>query len=111
MVSFNHYAAGAVGDWLYTRVAGIEPIDGGYRRFRVAPLPGGGLTSAEGTVETPYGRASSSWTIEGGRFALRVEVPVSTVCEVVLPDRSRHEVTSGVHEFACELVPASVAAR
>jgi alpha-L-rhamnosidase len=111
MVSFNHYAAGAVGDWLYTRVAGIEPIDGGYRRFRVAPLPGGGLTSAEGTVETPYGRASSSWTIEGGRFALRVEVPVSTVCEVVLPDDSRHEVTSGVHEFACELVPASVAAR
>src|SRR5690606_337997 len=47
MVSFNHYAAGAVGDWLYRRVAGLEPIEGGYRRFRVAPLIGGGLTSAE----------------------------------------------------------------
>jgi len=103
MVSFNHYAAGAVGDWMYRRIAGIEAIEGGYRRFRVRPLPGGGLTSAQGAVRTPYGRASSAWTIDDGRFALRVEVPVSTVCEVVLPDGSRHEVASGVHEFACEV--------
>lgn len=101
MVSFNHYAAGAVGDWLYRRVAGIEPVEGGYRRFRVAPLPGGGLTSAEGAVRTPFGRASSSWTIDGDRFTLRVEVPVSTVCEVELPDGTTREVASGVHEFAC----------
>jgi alpha-L-rhamnosidase len=102
MVSFNHYAAGAVGDWMYRRIAGIEATSGGYRTFRVQPLPGGGLTSAEGAVETGYGRASSSWTLADGSFALRVEVPVSTRCEVVLPDGSRHEVTSGVHEFACE---------
>ncbi|WP_280222526.1 family 78 glycoside hydrolase catalytic domain [Nocardia neocaledoniensis] len=102
MVSFNHYAAGAVGDWLYTRVAGIQPIEGGYRRFRVAPLPGGGLTSAEAVVETPYGRASSAWTIEGGHFSLRVEVPVSTRCEVALPDGGRYAVASGVHEFVCQ---------
>jgi alpha-L-rhamnosidase len=107
MVSFNHYAAGAVGDWLYTRVAGIEPLGGGYRSFRVAPLPGGGLTSAEGVVETPYGRVSSSWTHDGDRFALRVEVPVSTRCEIVLPDGTRHERTSGTHEFVCEAVPTA----
>ncbi|QKJ20504.1 family 78 glycoside hydrolase catalytic domain [Microbacterium hominis] len=101
MVSFNHYAAGAVGDWLYTRVAGIEPLTGGYRTFQVAPLPGGGLTSAEGVVETPYGRASSSWTIADGEFSLRVEVPVSTRCTVVLPDGTQREVASGVHHFAC----------
>ncbi|SFR78452.1 alpha-L-rhamnosidase [Agromyces sp. CF514] len=105
MVSFNHYAAGAVGDWLYTRIAGIEPTSGGYRSFHVAPLMGGGLTSAEGIVETPYGRASSSWTRDGDAFALRVEVPVSTTCTVVLPDGSTHEVTSGAHEFGCT-VPA-----
>jgi alpha-L-rhamnosidase len=69
MVSFNHYAAGAVGDWLYRRVAGIEPVEGGCRSFRVAPLMGGGLTFAEGSVLTPYGRASSSWTAEDGRFS------------------------------------------
>ena len=101
MVSFNHYAAGAVGDWLYRRVAGIEPLDGGYRRFRVAPRPGGGLTSAEATIDTPYGRAGSSWRIDGDRFALRVEVPVSTVCVATLPDGTEHRLESGTHEFAC----------
>jgi alpha-L-rhamnosidase len=101
MVSFNHYAAGAVGDWLYRRVAGIEPIEGGYRRFRVAPRPGGGLTSAEATIDTPYGRAGSSWRIEGDRFALRVDVPVSTVCVATLPDGTEHRLESGAHELAC----------
>ncbi len=101
MVSFNHYAAGAVGDWFYKRIAGIEPTSGGYKTFRVAPLLGGGLTSAEGAVDTPYGRASSSWTLDGTTFVLRVEVPVSTRCTVVLPDGTSTEVASGVHEFAC----------
>lgn len=109
MVSFNHYAAGAVGDWLYRRVAGIEPIEGGYRRFRVAPLVGGGLTSAEGAVETPFGRASSSWILRDGTLALRVEVPVSTHCAVEMPDGTRHELASGVHELICDIVtPAGV---
>lgn len=106
MVSFNHYAAGAVGDWLYRRIAGIEPTSGGYRTFRVAPLLGGGLTSAEGVVQTPYGRASSSWRLDGGRFLLDVEVPVSTRASVVLPDGSEHELDSGRHEIACDLAGA-----
>jgi alpha-L-rhamnosidase len=101
MVSFNHYAAGAVGDWLYRRVAGIEPLEGGYRRFRVAPLLGGGLTSADGSVLTPYGRARSSWTVDGGIFTLAVDVPVSTTCTVDLPDGSSHELVSGSHELVC----------
>jgi alpha-L-rhamnosidase len=103
MVSFNHYAAGAVGDWLYRRVAGIEPVEGGYRSFRVAPLVGGGLTSAEGMVITPYGRASSTWKIEDGNFSLRIEVPVSTRCEVLLPDGSRHTRESGSYALSCAL--------
>jgi alpha-L-rhamnosidase len=103
MVSFNHYAAGAVGDWLYKRIGGIEPMAGGYRTFRVAPLLGGGLTSAAAVVETPYGRASSSWTLSAeGTFRLRVEVPVSTRCTVVTPDGRHREVASGTHEFVCE---------
>lgn len=101
MVSFNHYAAGAVGDWLYRRVAGLEPVEGGYRRFRVAPLPGGGLSFAEASYRTPYGRASAAWQLEDGRFTLRIEVPVSATCEVRLPDGTIHEVASGSHEFSC----------
>jgi alpha-L-rhamnosidase len=113
MVSFNHYAAGAVGDWMYRRIAGLEATSGGYRTFRVAPKPGGGLTSASGSVLTPYGRASTSWTLDGERFALRVEVPVSTTATVELPDGSHHLVESGSHAFTSttergrELSPAS----
>jgi alpha-L-rhamnosidase len=103
MVSFNHYAAGAVGDWLYRRVAGIEPVEGGYREFRVAPLVGGGLTWAHAAVQTPYGRASSSWRVEGKRMLLTVEVPVSTRASVELPDGTERLVESGTHEFACGL--------
>ena len=106
MVSFNHYAAGAVGDWLYKRIAGIEPTTGGYKTFRVAPLFGGELTSAEGVVESPYGRASSSWTLDGDTFRLHVEVPVSTRCTVVLPDGTSTEVSSGRHEFECPVTAA-----
>jgi Alpha-L-rhamnosidase N-terminal domain./Bacterial alpha-L-rhamnosidase. len=99
MVSFNHYAAGAVGDWMYRRIAGIEPVAGGYQEFRVAPKPGGGLTSASGSVRTPYGTASASWTLADGEFRLRVEVPVSTTAMVELPDGTVHRVDSGVHTF------------
>jgi alpha-L-rhamnosidase len=110
MVSFNHYAAGAVGDWLYRRIAGIEPVEGGYRRFRVAPLVGGGITSAEGVVRTPYGRAASAWTLNGSHFELTVEVPVSTRCTVELPDGTKREVESGTHNLFCA-IPAPVPVR
>jgi alpha-L-rhamnosidase len=107
MVSFNHYAAGAVGDWLYRRVAGIEPLEGGYRRFRVAPLLGGGITSADGAVLTPYGRARASWTLEEDRFSLHVDVPVSTSCVVELPNGGTVELESGSHDLTCA-VPVPV---
>ncbi len=103
MVSFNHYANGAVGDWLYRRVAGIEAISGGYKRFRVAPLMGGGLTSARGRVQTPYGAAASDWRIEGGIFHIEVTVPVSAACTLALPNDETHELASGVHRFSCSL--------
>lgn len=65
MVSFNHYANGAVGDWLYRRVAGIEPVSGGYKSFKVAPVPGGGLDFARAGIRTPYGQLTSEWKLEG----------------------------------------------
>ncbi len=101
MVSFNHYAAGAVGDWFYRRIAGLEATAGGYREFTVAPLPGGGLTWARASVETPYGTAASDWTIDDGTFSLSVTVPVSTTANVRLPDGTSHSVRSGQHSFSC----------
>ena len=110
MTSFNHYAFGAVADWLHRTVAGLAPAAPGYRRLRFAPQPGPGITSAAATHETPYGTASVSWTVEGTAFALEVVVPAGTTGEVVLPDGSDPvEVGSGRHSFRREItVPARV---
>lgn len=102
MISFNHYASGAVGEFLYTRIAGLEPLEGGYRKFRVRPLTGGGITHAEAEIVTPYGRAASRWKLEGGKFLLTVAVPVGTVCEAELPDGTKHTLVSGTYELECK---------
>lgn len=103
MISFNHYASGAVGEFLYRRVAGIEPIEAGYKTFKVAPLIGGGITSARAETECPYGKIASEWKISDGGFDLTVTVPPCTTCEVVLPDGSKTTVGSGTHKLSCEV--------
>ena len=85
MCSFNHYAYGAVGDFLYRRVAGIEATKGGYETFQIRPHLGGDLSYVKSTHETPFGWISSEWEIKDGEFTLRFTVPVSTQCTVVLP--------------------------
>ena len=72
MISYNHYASGAVGAFLYQRVAGIEAAEPGYRRFNIRPLVGGGLTSAKASTMTSYGRITSDWKIEGDTFLLDI---------------------------------------
>ena len=103
MVSYNHYASGAVGDFLYKRIAGIEPVEGGYKRFRIRPVLGGGIQWAKASTQTPYGPVSSDWKIEGKRFKIIIEVPVSTRCTLVLPDGTERQVRSGRYEFECGL--------
>ncbi len=102
MVSFNHYAYGAVGDFLYRRIAGLEPTSGGFRTFRVAPVPGGGLTAVKATIGTPFGKASCAWTHENGVFSMTVIVPVGTTCEAVLPDGTAKTLESGTYTLQCE---------
>ena len=86
MVSFNHYANGAVGNFFYKRIAGIEPIKGGYAEFRIKPVLGGGLTFASASFESPYGMIKSSWRIEDDRFNIDVEIPVGTKCHLSMPN-------------------------
>jgi alpha-L-rhamnosidase len=110
MTSFNHYAYGAVADWLHRTVAGLAPASPGYRTLQVAPRPGPGITSAAATHETPYGTASVSWTVDGTDFALDVVVPPNTTASVELPDGSEPVlVGSGQHSFSRSVtVPAPV---
>lgn len=88
MNSFNHYAYGAIGDWMYRTVAGIQTVEEapGYKQILIAPQLGEGLTWAEGQLETLYGMVSSKWIkSENGTMSLAVTVPPNTTAEIHLP--------------------------
>jgi alpha-L-rhamnosidase len=93
MNSFNHYAYGAIGDWMYKRAAGLNIAEPGYKKIRIAPTPGGKFTSVTAKLETLYGAAQSSWKIESGRFILDVTIPANTRAIVVLPNSVGAKVT------------------
>lgn len=88
MNSFNHYAYGAIGDFLYRCVAGIEQEEQfpGYHKFLIQPHPGGGLTSAAAGLESMYGTIRSEWTIHSGTMELLAVVPPNSSATVYLPD-------------------------
>lgn len=95
MVSFNHFSYGAVGDFLYRRIAGIETLSGGGKEVRIAPMVGGGLTQARGVVNTAYGKVTSEWWISDGKFTLHVDIPCSTTAIVKLPGGEEKKFGSG----------------
>ena len=75
MTSFNHYAFGAVADWMHRVIGGLAPASPGYRQLRIEPRPGGGLTWARTSHVTPYGLAEVSWRREHGTMTVDVTVP------------------------------------
>ncbi|WP_262286788.1 family 78 glycoside hydrolase catalytic domain [Micromonospora sp. MA102] len=98
MNSFNHYAYGAVGDWMYQTVAGIQPdsANPGYSHLTFAPQPGGGLTSARASYRSAQGTIGSDWSLDArGDMQLRLTVPANTTATVRIPTPSRHAVTEG----------------
>ncbi len=100
MTSFNHYALGAVADWLHRTVAGLAPGAPGYRRLVVKPEPSRFLTCAQARLRTPYGDAAVGWERADGLLALRVTVPVGAGAVVHVPGRSEPiEVRHGTHEW------------
>lgn len=98
MTSFNHYALGAVADWLHRTVAGLAPAAPGYRRLRIAPRPLTALDHASARHETPYGTASVSWVRDGDDVVVTAVVPANTTAEVSVPG-APDEVGSGTHEW------------
>lgn len=85
MLSFNHYAYGAMIDWVYRTVAGLAPVEPGYRVTRVAPRPAVGMDRAAATIDTAYGPLSIDWTLEGDDLVAVVEVPFGITAELDLP--------------------------
>lgn len=99
--SMNHYAPGSVVGWLFNTTAGIKPLEPGFERIQIAPVPGGSLTYAKAKVWTCKGWIHSDWKIENGRFILSIDVPAET--EVKLPDGSAKTVAAGAWEMECNL--------
>jgi alpha-L-rhamnosidase len=87
MNSFNHYAYGAIGQWMYERIAGLapDPEHPGYKHFYIQPHPGGPLTSAQAELETPYGPAASAWQRSGDSLIVKATVPPNTTATLVVP--------------------------
>ncbi len=85
MNSFNHYALGAVGEWMVRTILGIQPVKPAYRHFVIQPRPGGKLTYAKGRVETLYGPIEVAWDIQEERLTLCCTVPPGTTATVYVP--------------------------
>lgn len=87
MNSFNHYAYGAIGDWMYRVITGIDTYEEepGYKHIIIRPHPGGNLTYANADLETNYGKVSSHWKKQDGQFQLDVEIPANTTAKIYIP--------------------------
>lgn len=104
MNSYNHYAYGAIGDWMYRTIAGINSVadQPGYKSIVIAPKPGGKITNASAELETVYGTVKSAWTLENGLLKLDVTIPANTKAKIVLPDATK-EIGSGSYHFESKI--------
>ncbi len=102
MNSFNHYAYGAVGDWLYGAVCGIRINEGGagYRDITLSPIPSKRLGFAEATVRTPQGLLKSAWRYGEGTITFEFTVPHETRARICLPNGQNATVAEGNYCFS-----------
>lgn len=102
MNSFNHYAYGAIGDWMYQNILGIQAGSPGYRKIIIKPLVGGGLTWAKGSYESISGTISVSWKLQQGRFSMDVTIPQNTTATIYIPDATgKNELVKEVGGGTC----------
>jgi len=90
MNSFNHYAFGAIGEWMYENILGIQPDNNspGFRHFILKPLPGGSLTWAEGSYNSISGRIEAGWKKDKSRFEYHFAIPANTTATVCIPGKN-----------------------
>lgn len=102
MTSFNHYALGAVADWMHKAIGGIRPLEPGYARVLLAPQPGEGIDWARTSLKTPHGTINVEWRLDGGAMQFAATVPHGVTADVVLPGRQRFSVQGGTHSFTAD---------
>ncbi|HSQ44217.1 MAG TPA: family 78 glycoside hydrolase catalytic domain, partial [Ginsengibacter sp.] len=95
MNSFNHYSYGAIGDWMYRSMAGIDTYEDGpgYKHIKIKPHIGGDFTNVSASLETYYGTVSNSWKTENNSFTMDVTIPVNATATVFIPAKNINSVT------------------
>ncbi|WP_308192275.1 alpha-L-rhamnosidase C-terminal domain-containing protein [Curtobacterium flaccumfaciens] len=112
MTSLNHYALGAVADWMHRTIGGLTSTAPGYQQMRIAPQPGGDITHAALQHDTVNGRIEIEWSIENGQATVTVTIPDGTAADIVLPfhpDQLQPTVSGGTHTWEYELDAAATA--
>jgi alpha-L-rhamnosidase len=95
MNSFNHYSYGAIGDWMYRVMAGMDtyPDGPGYKHIKIMPHPGGKFTSATANLLTYYGNLSSGWEVKDGKTYYAIDIPANTKADIYLPAKQADDIT------------------
>ena len=97
MTSFNHYALGAVADWIHRTIGGIAPLEPGYAKVLIAPQPGGGLTWATASLKTAHGLVEVRWRDTGPELTVEAAIPAGVSGVIRLPGEPDRELASGRH--------------
>lgn len=101
MNSLNHYAYGSIGDWMYTRLAGLRLLEPGYKTFALKPMFIAGITWVKLCFESVYGAIRIGWRCENGTVTVDVQVPANTVCLLTLPEKDGEiRLGSGAYHYA-----------
>ena len=99
MNSYNHYAYGAIADFMYKKIGGITPVEPGYKKIQIKPVMDDRITNAKTSIDTVYGEVKTEWTNCDGNFSMKVIVPCNTTAEIILPNGEKFEVGSGMYEY------------
>ncbi len=102
--SYNHYAFGCIGEWLYREIGGIQIVEPGYKKIRIAPAFDCGLESVKTSKYTPYGEIKVEWQINSkNQVKIDVVIPANTTAEIVLPSMEIQIVGSGRYRYNTDI--------
>jgi alpha-L-rhamnosidase len=106
MNSFNHYAYGAIGDWMYRVSAGIEAMTPGYKQILIQPRPSKKLGYAKASFESPYGTIASGWERKEGKIILRIKIPANTKATIMFPVDDPKKITENGSPLSADIIIA-----
>ncbi|MGN1192408.1 MAG: glycoside hydrolase family 78 protein [Dorea sp.] len=103
MNSLNHYAYGSIGDWMYEKLAGINPLKPGYKEILIQPRFIKGMTSVDAAFDSPYGIIRSAWSCKDGKITIDITIPANTSACVILPEKEEKlQIGSGMWHYEYE---------